>query len=339
MVPPRSPARGRSKLEMQNRIPSAPMLKRRALLAGLTGLPLLGAAAPAAKAALTDPTLVETLKTEFNHIVVRRYGPQVSMNFIVNRCEFVESVYEPSDPGLLAVEYTRYITAALAYAPALRSILEIGLGGGRTVNYLNRHLPRTLITGVEIDAGVVALAKKHFGLRESKTLKLVVDDGRRHLMTSPAKHDVILVDAYRGTWVPETLTSVEFFELVRSRLNSGGVVAQNVEPSTLFEDGMAATLRHVFGNVDRLPAAGNIVMVAYEGKPKTQRELMQRAEGLQRQFRFRHPLPRLLAVRQPITEKVATPPMRDGSNEANTLLLIDKANAKDTPRQRKARCE
>jgi len=287
---------------------------------------------------------VERLETDFNSIVVRRFGTQVTLGFQVGRCEFTESVKDLAHPERLVVDYTRASTAALAYPSELRSVLEVGVGGGSTLSYMHRFLPETRFTGVEIDPGVVKVAKEQFGLREDARLRIVVEDGRKHLAADPAKHDLILIDAYRGTWVPETLTSVEFFKLVKSRLNPGGAVAQNVEPTTLFYDGLAATLAQVFEHVDAYPTEsfgvpGNVVLVAYDGKRKTQAQLQARAAALQAKHGFTHPLPEIVATGAPARFDAATPPFRDDQAAANTLLMIDKANARDTPRARKERCQ
>ncbi len=298
-----------------------------------------------ASAVLARDSIVERLDSPYNSIVVRKVGASVYLDFVVGRCEFVESIRELDDPTKLPVAYTRAVTAALVFPKKLDSILEIGVGGGSTLSYLQHFLPKTRLTGVEIDPGVVAMATKHFGLKPDGRLKIEVADGRKYLAEHPGLHDIIIVDAYRGTWVPETLTSVEFFELVKARLSPGGVVAQNVEPTTLFYDSLAASLREVFGNVEAFStgaAAGvpsNVVLIAYRGKAKSRAELAKRAEVLQKQFAFRHALPALVAGGKPAVFDAKAAAFRDDRNSANTLLMIDRANSRNTPRQRREECE
>lgn len=319
-----------------------PDISRRVFALGLAGA---GVLAPGAwgQGAFAGPRLVEQSKTEFNEILVTQEGSLFSLIFKVGRCYFTESEYDAAQPDYLPVEYTRYATAALLYPRRPRRMLEIGLGGGRTVSYLHRHVQDLTITTVEIDPGVVALAKKHFGVREDARLKIVVDDGRRYAMQTSDKYDVIFVDAFRGTWVPETLTTVEFFTLLKSRLNPGGVVAQNVEPTTLFYDRMVATLQTVFANVDAFASgldteSQNTVLCAYDGPRLSAAEITARAKALQARHAFRHGLPAIAAVRRPIAKRSKAQPLRDGFSEANTALMIDRANDKDTPRQRRAAC-
>ena len=106
-------------------------------------------------------------------------------------------------------------------APKLERVLEIGLGGGRTVSYLSAALPDTAILAVEIDKDVVDLAKKYFKFTETARLRAVVSDGRAFLMRDRETWDVIMIDAYRGPFVPFHLLTKEFYTLVKSRLTPG----------------------------------------------------------------------------------------------------------------------
>jgi len=314
-----------------------------AALAGGAALPAYSAPPPG-NPVWYGPRVIEHLSTPFNDIEIQQDGYIVSMVFKVGRCRFTESEYDSSDPDVLPVYYTRYITAALAYPAAPKRLMEIGLGGGRTISYLHRFMPDLDITGVEIDPGVVAMAKKHFGVKEDKTLRLVVADGRKAVNDAKGPFDIVLVDAYRGTWVPETLTTTEFFKEVRAKLAPGGVVAQNVEPTTLFYDHMVATLGAVFANVDAYASGAqtdyvNTVLIAYDGPPRSDADIAAAAAALQARHGFRHPLGDIVRVRRIERRPFGAAPFRDGFETANKALMIDKANDKNTPRQRKEMCQ
>lgn len=244
--------------------------------------------------------LIERRESQYNTIyVVRRPDGQIGMIFGVNQQLFTESLYDPRAPRSLPVIYTRYMTVGLAYTPQARSILEIGLGGGRTAYYLHQHMPATVITCVELDPEVIALAQRHFGIRTDSRFRLVERDGRIYLNQNQVRHDLILVDAYRGTFVPFHLLTREFFMTAKRRLEPGGVLVQNIEPSTMLYPAAIATLKSVFANVDTYDAQGNVVAVAYDGQPKTAAQLRSRAEALQNAHRFTHPLPAMLSSRRP----------------------------------------
>src|SRR5262249_42635058 len=149
-------------------------------------------------------------------------GPYVAMRFGINQRIFTESLYNPSDQTEMPVTYTQYMTVALAYAAGSRSILEIGLGGGRTACYLHDFVRDSVVTVAELDPEVIALSQQFFGVKPDARLRLVERDGRIYLRGDREHHDVILVDAYRGTFVPFHLTTREFYTAVKGKLNPGG---------------------------------------------------------------------------------------------------------------------
>ena len=84
--------------------------------------------------------------------------------------------------------------------------------------------------------------------------------------------------------MPFHLTTQEFYRLVKSRLTEGGVVAQNVEPTTMFFDSAYATMKSVFDQVDAIDAGGNIVLIGIRrGRGCRRRELARRAGVAQEQ--------------------------------------------------------
>ena len=219
------------------------------------------------------------------------------------------------------------MTVGLAYASAADNLLEIGFGGGRTAWYLHKHMPALDITCVELDPAVVDLAKKHFGVRPENKFKITVSDGRSYMVKSPESWNVIMIDAYRGPFVPFHLLTEEFYRVVKSRLKPGGVVVQNVEPTTMMFDSAIATIQKVFPNVEAFDAGGNIVTVAYDGPRRTQAELAARAEALQKEHKLLYPLGVFLPERRGVTRsrgKVLT----DDFAPVESLLAIEKHNRK-----------
>ena len=190
----------------------------------------------------------------------------ISLNFGYRANRYTESVIDLANPSDLVVTYTRYMTCALAYeSHEVRKIALVGLGGGRTISYFVASFPQITADVAELDPSVIALAQKYFAVTPNERLRISNKDGRVFLNQTKDKFDIILLDAYRGPFVPFHLTTQEFYKLVKSRLNEGGVVAQNVEPSTMFFDSAYATMKSVFANVDAFDAGGNIVLVGYGG--------------------------------------------------------------------------
>jgi spermidine synthase len=131
---------------------------------------------------------------------------------------------------------------------------------------------------VELDPDVVDVARRYFHLPAS--VPVDVEDGRRWLERHDRRFDVIAIDAYYSDAVPFHMTTKEFLELVRSRLNPGGVVVANVigalrGPGSNFLRSVYRTYRSVFPTValhpvydaerDRDPTTiRNVALVATE---------------------------------------------------------------------------
>lgn len=244
-------------------------------------------------------TLVEEREFVYNSIFVYRQGPYLSMTFGRNRALYTESLYNPEDERELPVAYTRFMTVSLAYPGKIELILEIGFGGGRTAWYLHRALPGVRITSVELDPAVVDLAHKYFGVRDEANFRTETADGRIFLFGSRERYDVILIDAYRGPFVPFHLTTREFYELVKSHLAEGGVMAENIEPTTLLFESVAKTVDAVFPHLDLYYAAGNVVTLAYPGEARDAAALERRASERQAALDLRYDLRQMLKERLP----------------------------------------
>jgi spermidine synthase len=290
-------------------------------------LAFLALAGIGAGVAFAEPRLLEERSSTYNNIYVYKDGSNVLMTFGHNRRFYTESIYDSTDELALPVTYTRFMTVGLAYANAADSLLEIGFGGGRTAWYLHKHIPKLDITCVELDPAVVELAQKHFGVKPEDKFKIVTADGRSYLTKSRETWNVIMIDAYRGPFVPFHLLTEEFYKVVQTKLKPGGVVVQNVEPTTMMFDSAIATISKVFANVEVFDAGGNIVAVAYDGPKRGQAELTARAAVLQQQHNFVYPLGMFLPERRTVTRtrgKVLT----DDFAPVESLLAIEKHNRK-----------
>ena len=272
------------------------MIKKSLAFAMLAGI----FAAVTAGHAQDSRNLLESKESLYNNIYVYEQPPYVSMTFGHNRRIYTESIFNTADDRDLPVEYTRYMTASLMYAKNVHSILEIGFGGGRTAWYLHRFLPNVPITSVELDPAVVELAKKYFGIREEPNFQVVNRDGRLFLSESKDRYDIILIDAYRGPFVPFHLLTKEFYQIVKDHLAEGGVVAQNIEPTTMLFDSAVKTIDAVFPQLDFYKADGNIVTIAYNGPERKPEDLAATAQSEDNTYGLRYSLADMLNERRRI---------------------------------------
>ncbi len=272
--------------------------------------------------------LVEARESRYNNIYVYRRGTYMTMKFGHNRRFFTESVVNLNDELELPVHYTRLMTVGMAYARELGSLLEVGFGGGRTAWYLHKNFPELSITSVELDPEVYKLAEKYFGVRAEKNFNIMVSDGRKFLRKNKTKRDIILVDAYRGPFVPFHLLTREFFQVLRSRLAQDGVLVQNVEPTTMVFEAALSTVGSVFKNVDVYDAGGNVVIVAYDGKAKRQSSIENNARAISKERQLRYSLFDMVKTRR-IFKGFSNPKiLTDDFAPVDSLLAIERHNRK-----------
>ena len=188
--------------------------------------------------------------------------------------------------------------ASLLYPAEVKRILMIGLGGGSISTYYGRAMPDVHIDTVELDQRVIDVAKQYFALRETPRVRYIAADGRVFLNRSKDHYDLILLDAYRGGYVPFHLLTREFYTLVKSRLTPGGAVAFNVHDGTKLYHSTVRTLGEVFPTVDLYPSGMGEVIATLSADPKFDRNVLAtRAAALQERYKFRYPLPDVLKRR------------------------------------------
>ena len=180
--------------------------------------------------------------------------------------------------GLPVYEYP-YLLQALPVAMHAegRRCLVIGLGAGVVPRW---YQARGIATDVvDIDPDVVALARKYFRFDDST--RVFVEDARAFLARGGERYDYLILDVFNGDTTPGHLLSLEAMRLAKARLSEKGVVAINLIGSlgehADMTHSMINTLRAVFANVllyplfppDEGDAAGNMVLIAYDGAPRS----------------------------------------------------------------------
>jgi spermidine synthase len=237
------------------------------------------------------------IETEYNDVFITKRGHQLVMSFQIKGWDYTESVSNLLDPDDLPLRYAQVMTIATIYPEAPRRILMLGLGGGSISTYLGRFMPEAAVTTVEIDPGVITAAKTYFGLRESDRMRYRAGDGRVFLNRDSERYDLILVDAYRGGYVPFHLLTREFYGLVKQRLAPGGAAAFNVHDGSKLYTSTIKTLGEVFAALDLYPTGRGEVIAVATTTPVDAQTLERRAAALQAQHGFRFSLPDMLRWR------------------------------------------
>jgi spermidine synthase len=237
------------------------------------------------------------IETAYNDIFITKRQRQLVMSFQIKGWDYTESVVDLADADDLPLRYAQVMTIAIIYPQARQKILMLGLGGGSISTYLGRFVSEAFITTVEVDAGVISAAKTYFGLRETERMRFLAGDGRVFLNRNGEKYDLILVDAYRGGYVPFHLLTREFYALVKERLAPGGAAAFNIHDGTKLYASTVKTLSQVFPGLDLYPTGLGEVIAVASSSPLSQEMRERNAATLQGRYDFRFPLPQILQRR------------------------------------------
>ena len=194
-------------------------------------------------------------ESAYNYIAVRQWGPERHLK--LNDGIGIHSVFHPQmllSDGI----WDYFLLAPLFNPPPIvakppKNLLLIGLAAGTISELYTKIYGPLPITGIELDPQIIEVGRRYFNMNEPN-LHAVAADGRRWLLQQPAsaQWDVIAVDAYRPPYIPFHLTTLEFFQLVRSHLRDHGVLAINVgRTATDFAlvDALGKTVGQVFPSV------------------------------------------------------------------------------------------
>jgi predicted membrane-bound spermidine synthase len=246
---------------------------------------------------------VAHVETVYNDIFVIKTASLLTLGFQWKGWRFHQSVVNLADPDDLPMPYSRVMTIAAIFPKDIKRVLVLGLGAGSIPYYFNRFIPDATVDAVEIDPGVIDVAKKYFGLRETKALHLIESDARVFLNRHSERYDIIFVDAFTGSYIPFHLMTREFYQLVRNRLTPNGVAAFNFIPAERLLESNLRTVRQVFDHLDlfntgeRDESLLNVIVFA-RLEPLSEAETLQRATVAQARYKFRFDVSKLATERR-----------------------------------------
>jgi spermidine synthase len=142
----------------------------------------------------------------------------------------------------------------------------------------------------------VQIAKNHFGVRESKNLRIHAQDGRLFLTRTAHQYDIIMLDAYYTDAMPFHLATKEFFELAQRKMTPNGIIVANLisavtGPSGKIARAFVKTQRQIFpqtyifaarrpDNVS-IETIQNVIIIATRDKQRLDiKDILKRAAAL-----------------------------------------------------------
>ena len=110
----------------------------------------------------------------------------------------------------------------------MEHILLLGVAGGSVVKTLVDEIAyKEKITGVEIDPDMIQIANQYFNLNQIKQLEVIIDDAFEFVLKTKDRYDLIIIDIFEDTHMPNFLFEKFFVDRVCTILKDNGFVLFN----------------------------------------------------------------------------------------------------------------
>ena len=146
-------------------------------------------------------------------------------------------------------------------------VLVLGLGLGSVIYILEKKFNLKFeYTAVEIDAEIVRMAHKYTLSQLDSYVEVMLVDAMDYLNITSDKYDMILMDIFQSAEIPVKFQSIDFLQVLQSRLNSEGLLMYNrmnvnskdKNSNTRFEEEFG----NVFENYQIIPVKDNLMFVS-----------------------------------------------------------------------------
>ena len=110
----------------------------------------------------------------------------------------------------------------------MNSILVLGVAGGSVIKTLVDEIHfKGKITGVDIDSDIIKIANDYFHLNEIQNLEIIIDDAFEFVLKTKDRYDLIIIDIFQDTTMPNFLFEDFFINRINFLLNKEGFILFN----------------------------------------------------------------------------------------------------------------
>lgn len=107
-------------------------------------------------------------------------------------------------------------------------VLVLGVAGGSVIKTLVEEIKFSgRITGVEIDREAIQIANKYFGLDRLQNVEIIIDDAFEYVLKTKEKYDLIIIDIFQDTVMPNFLFEDFFINRINFLLKVNGFILFN----------------------------------------------------------------------------------------------------------------
>jgi spermidine synthase len=108
-----------------------------------------------------------------------------------------------------------------------KKILVLGVAGGTVIHLLHTFYPEASIVAVDIDQTMIDVGIRYFDLDTIDELAFVCQDAEEFVKKQSHAFDLIIVDLFIGTHVPNLILKKSFLTKLKTSLSSAGAIIIN----------------------------------------------------------------------------------------------------------------
>lgn len=111
---------------------------------------------------------------------------------------------------------------------SFENVLVLGVAAGSVIKTLVDEIQfKGKITGVEIDPAAIEIANTYFGLDSIPNCEIVIDDAFEFVLRTRERYDLIIIDIFKDTEMPNFLFEDFFINRINFLLNVNGFILFN----------------------------------------------------------------------------------------------------------------
>jgi len=170
--------------------------------------------------------------TAYNRVIVFKGAENSTgrlMRVMVTGPHAKQSAMYLDAPAALALPYTRYFRLVEHFVPEMKRLLVLGGGGFSFPKYALANYADVSVDVVELDPGIITLARDYFELRDHPRQRIITEDARTFLNRNRETYDAILCDTFNSHYaIPFHLATQEAAQRMKDALSPNGVVLVNL---------------------------------------------------------------------------------------------------------------